>query len=479
MNKIFRIRFCTLIAIAGIFFSSNSFAQQKKWTLEECITYARENNISVKMQKLNMDISGVNLKQSWGIMLPSVSGYASHSYNFGQTVDRFTNQFANEAVRSNNFYVSANMTLFNGFQLLNSVQKSHFDLLASECDLQVIENEISLTVATAFLQILYSAEMVDVARNQYEMTMLQVDRMNKMLQAGAVAKTTLLGLQAQAAAEEYQLTSMQAQYEMAKLTLMHLLDLPYNMDFSIYEPKIEISELVLPYTTDYIFQYAVEHLPEIKGAELRVESAKKSYKIAKGAYSPNLSIGVSLGTGYSGARQNISGFNLIGTDTIGITTGSPPDYVLAPLFEYLYEPVSFRDQIDQNFNRTIGFNLSIPIFSSFQTSSNIKRSKISLNMSELSLLQTKQNLQKTISQAQMDAVSALQKYKSALKQVESVEAVYKLAEERFELDDMTLLEYKDAKTKFIQAESELLQAKYELIFKMKVLDFYMGKELKL
>ncbi len=479
MNKISGIRQILFASAAGILISFNTFGQQKKWTLDECIQYARENNISVKMQKFNLDISGVNLKQSWGMMLPSVSGYVSQSYNYGQTVDRFTNQFASEVVRSNNFYVSANMTLFNGFQLLNSVQKSHFDLLASKCDQEVVENEISLTVATAYLQILYSKEMVDIAQRQYEMTMLQVDRMAKMVQAGAESKTTLLGLQAQAAAEEYQLTTMQTQYEMAKLTLMQLLDLPYSSDFAVYEPEIDISGITLPYTSDYIFQYAVEHLPEIKGAEYRVESANRSYKIAKGSYSPNLSFGVSVGTGYSGARQNISDVNFAGVDTIGITTGTPAEYVLAPLFEYLYEPVSFKDQIDQNFNRTVGFNLSIPIFSSLQTISNVQRSKISLGISELNLQQSKLNLQKTISQAQLDAVSALKKYQSALKQVESAEAVYKLSKERFELDDMSIFEYKDAKTKMVLAESELLQAKFELIFKMKILDFYMGKEIKL
>ncbi len=475
----FLFRFRLLQAALLFLISMSALAQQKQWTLEECINYAKQNNLSIKIQQYQLEISNANLLQSKGMMMPSISGYASHSYNYGQTIDRFTNQFATDMVRSNNFYVSANVTLFNGFQLLNSVKKSQFDLQASQYDLQAMENDISLTIATAFLQILYATEMFENAKNQYELTMKQVDRTKKMLDAGAVANTVLLNLKAQAAAEEYQLTSMETQLEMALLTLAQLLDLSTHSDFAIAVPQIDISQTATPLAADAIYDYAVQHQPEIRSAELRVQSARKSYDISKGGYSPSLTFGASLGTGYSGARQNISGINITGLDTVGITTGSPPDYVLAPVFQYLYEPVSFKDQINENFNRTIGFNLSIPIFSSLQNMSNVRRNKINMYMAETNLQQSKMNLNKTINQAHLDAVSALKRYNSALKQVDAMKEVFRLAEERFELDDMTLLEYQDAKLKLTQAESELLQAKYEFVFKMKVLDFYMGNEIRL
>jgi outer membrane protein len=467
------------ILLVYIILFSGGYAQQKQWTLEECIRYAKEHNLSVKIQQFNVDLSRANLTQSKGTMLPFISGYASHSYNYGQTVDRFTNQFATDMVRSNNFYLSANVTLFNGFQLLNSVKRSQYELKASQYDLQVMENEISLTIATAFLQILYATEMVENARIQYELTLKQVDRTKKMLDAGAVANTILLNLEAQAASEEYQLTSMETQLEMALLTLSQLLDLPTHSDFRISVPAIDISEPAMPLSSEYISEYALKHQPEIMSAEMRMESARKSYAVAKGGYSPSLTFGASLGTGYSGARQNITGMNYLGMDTVGITTGSPPDFVLAPVFQYLYEPVSFRDQIDQNFNRTIGFNLNIPIFSGLQNSTNVSRSKINMYIAETNLQQVKMNVRKTIQQAHLDAISALKRYLAAVKQTEATGAAFRLAEERFELNDMTLLEYQDAKTRLTQSESEMLQAKYEYVFTMKVLDFYLGNEIKL
>ncbi|MFO7654570.1 MAG: TolC family protein, partial [Candidatus Krumholzibacteriia bacterium] len=175
--------------------------------------------------------------------------------------------------------------------MLNSVRRSQLDLHASAYDLQVIENEMSLTIATAFLQILYSIEMAENARLQYELTVKQVDRTQKMLAAGAVAQNVLLNLQAQAAAEEYQLTTLETQLEMAVLTLTQLLDLPSHQDFHISVPEVDISEVVLPYNAGYIYEYAEKHQPEVKSAEIRLESAKKSYSISKGAYSPSFSFG--------------------------------------------------------------------------------------------------------------------------------------------------------------------------------------------
>jgi outer membrane protein len=452
--------------------------QNKAWTLAECVQYAKDHNLALKIQQFYLDMAETSLTQSKGLLLPAVSGYASHSYNYGQTIDRFTNQFASEMVRSNNFYLSANLTLFNGFQLLNSVQKSRYDLKASGYDLESLQNDIALTIATAYLQILYTMEQVSITQKQYDLTLVQVEKMQKMLKAGAVAEYNVKGFEAQAASEAYQLTIILNQLEMARLTLSQLLDLPSHEELQIVVPDIQLETLSMPYNSDYIFQYAEKHQPEIKAAEMRIESAKKSYQVAKGAYSPNLTFGISLGSGYSGARQNLSGYQLVGTDTIGMTTGTPPDYVLAPVFQYLFEPVSFRDQVDQNFNRTVGFNLTIPIFSSLQRSTSLRMSKIQVDVTEINLQQTKLNLRKTIQQARLDAVSAMQRYNSALRQAESAEAVFKLSDERFELDEITFLEYQDAKQKLILAESEMLQAKYEYIFKAKVLDFYLGNEIK-
>lgn len=471
-----RVYIVIVIAFFSVFKVS---AQEKVWTLEECINYALQNNISLKQQQYNQQLYEVSLLQSRGMMLPSVMGSASHSYNYGRTVDRFTNEFAYDKVQSSNFYVSANITLFNGFQLLNSARKSKIDLEASVFDMMSAEQDIALTIATSFLQILYNMEMVSNAQKQYDLTLIQVDRTRKMVEAGALANNNLLQLEAQAASEEYQLISYQTQLEMSYLTLTQLMGLHTHHGFSINAPDITIENASVPLTADYIYEKALRNQPEIKSAELKVESAKKSEAIAKGGFSPTLTFGYSMGTGYSGASSELTGYEFSGYDTIGITTGSPAEYVLAPTFNYLYNPVSFSDQIDQNFNRTMAFNLSIPIFSSFQNVASVRRSKINLLMAESNLELTMLNLNKTIQQAHLDALSALKRYQAALKQVIAMQEVYRTAEQQFEVDDITLIEYQDAKYKLIKAESELLQAKYEYIFKMKILDFYLGNPITL
>lgn len=462
-----------------LLFKFSAFGQDKLWTLEECINHALENNLQICQQQLNSELSRVNVLSSKGLLLPNISGNATHVYNYGRTIDRYTNQFAFDMVQSNNFYASASITVFNGFQLLNSVCQREFELSASKYDLETIKNDISLTIATAFLQILYNREMVSNAEKQLEITFSQVERTQKLVDAGATAKSVLLNLEAQAATEEYQLVKLKNQLDLSYLSLAHILYLRDHKNFKIAIPEIDIAKESVPVDAGYIYEYALKNQPEIKSFEMRLESAKKGLSVSKGALSPSLTIGASIGTGYSGASNKIDDIQYTGYDTIGITTGIPPEYVLAQTFNYIYNPIPFNDQINDNFNSSVGFYLTIPIFNQLQTRTNISRSKINILIAETNLEQIKLTLYQTITQAHADADAALIRHQAAQKQLISAETAYKFAEERFEVGDITQVEYQDAKNRLIIAESELLQGKYEYVFKMKVLDFYLGKPIKL
>jgi len=450
---------------------------QKQWTIDECIQYALQHNLSIKQQQFQMDIAGINLTQSKAMLFPSVNANASNVYNYGRTIDRFTNQFALDMVRSNNFYISANLTLFNGFQLLNGVRKNMYDLRASRYDLDAIRNDIALHIATAYLQVLYFQETYQHAEKQLDVTLLQLERTRILVEAGAIANNNLLTIQAQSAIEEYQKVSAHTNLEMAYLQLTQLMDLPSHHDFAIVTPDIDIESVASPLTSDYIYNIAVQNMPEMKSAEMKLESSKKTVQIARGAVSPSISLGTAIGSGYSGASRELTNVEFVGLDTIGVTSGSPQQAVLSPVFDYIYSPVSFNKQIDQNYNRSIGLYVSIPLFNNLVTSSNINRSKISMQMAETSVEQTKQHIRKIINQAHLDAVSALHKYISAKKQVTATEYLFISAEHRFNVGEIESIEYQDAKNKYIIAQSELLHAKYEYIFKMKIMDFYMGKPL--
>ncbi|PLW92398.1 MAG: hypothetical protein C0592_10990 [Marinilabiliales bacterium] len=469
------------ITFLVIFLSLFKVYSQKEWTLEECINYARENNLTIRLQQLNVDMAKLSLTQSKAALLPGVNASATHSYNYGQTVDRFTNQFVNDRVQSNNFYVSGNVTVFNGFILLNSWKQKMIDLQASQFDAEQIEDDISLNIASAYLQILYNMEMVDNAMRQLEVTKLQVERTTMLYEAGSVSKGDLLSMEAQLASEEATLISAQNQLDLSYLTLAQMLYLEDVNSFHIAVPEIALSDsnLMTLESPDNIYNYALNNQPEIKASELRVESAQKSLQIARGARYPSLTLSGSWGTGYSSGSQSISGFNIDGIDTIGYTSESPTELVYTPAYSYEYEVTPFADQIRDNVNKTVGLNLTIPLFNGLSTHTNIQLAKISLETAQINFEQSKLNLRQTIQQAHADAMAAFKNYLAAAKQVSALREAFIYMEERYNVGMATPVEYSDSKNRLIEAESQLLQSKYEYVFRTRILDFYLGKEIKI
>jgi len=471
-------RFFLLIFLC---FVALNIKSQESWSLEKCIDYALSNNIQLKIQSLSVESGELDLLQSKGNVLPNLNGNASHAFNYGQTIDPYTNTFATERVRSNNFYMSSSVTIFNGFQLLNSIRKSQIDLLASRYDLDKMKDDVALQIATAYLNILYNMEMVEVSRSQLEITNQQVDRTRKMVEAGTLAKGTLLTIEAQAATEELQLVNSQNQLDLSYLILAQLLDLPGTEGFKIEKPDISLSkDLSLLAPANQIYEYALENQPEIKSAELRVESSEKGLLIARGTMSPSLMLSGSAGTGYSGASKTVTGYNMTGgLDTIGYTIEPNPVGVGIPAYTYDYETVSFQDQIEDNFNKSFGFYLSVPIFNGLYSRTSINKAKIGVKSSEYNLEMQMNELYKTIQQAYADAVAAYNEYKAAGKSVAALQEAFKYTEQKFNVGMVNTVEYNDAKNKLIIAKSDLLRTKYNFVFRKTILDFYQGKTLSL
>ncbi|MCE3278441.1 MAG: hypothetical protein K0S44_632 [Bacteroidetes bacterium] len=464
--------------------SRAGFAQQppaaKTWSLEECIDYALKNNIQVKQSELNTSLSKVNMLQSEGNFLPSINGNASHSYNIGRTIDRFTNQFADAQVLSQNLYVSAEITLFSGFQNINSLKQSRYQYLASKYDVDKMKNDVSLNVATAYLQTLYTMDAADNARNQALITAAQVERTKKLVDAGASAKGTLLDMQAQLALEELAVTDAQNQLDIALLSLTQLLNLPNTEGFSIVKPDLTaVSESLLSATPTAVYNAAISNLPEVKSAEYNLKSASKAVDVAWGGLSPRLSFSASYGTGYSGASQRVIGLPEFSTYAPNGDITSSGDTVYTPVFTNpTFEKIPFSDQYRDNVNKSFGFYLQIPIFNKFQTKTAIDRAKIQKLSAELTIESTKLQIQKNVQQAFADANAGLKKYASSTKALEAMQESFKYTEQKFNVGMVNTTDYNTAKNKMTKAQSDLLQAKYEYVFKAKVLDFYQGKPLK-
>jgi outer membrane protein len=446
----------SLTLFISMFLILVSVQAQETWSLEKCIEHALSNNIQVKQQLLQVESNKADLLQNKLTLLPSLNGFASHGYNYGKTVDRYTNAFATERVRSNNFYLSSSVTLFEGFQKVNQLKQSQANLIASQYDKDKFMDDISLNIATAYLQILFYREMLKTSENQLAATELQVARLKKMVDAGALAQGDYYTIDAQRAAENTAVVDARNNLDMAYLTLTQMLDLPSTQNFEIEVPDLELGQQpTLLESPDQIFGYALETQPVIKSAESRVLSSEYGLLMAKGGQSPALTLQGSMGTGYSGANRVL--------DTLTMTTAVKP----------------FNDQINDNINKSFSFNLNVPIFNGWATRTSISKAKINVENSKYNLDLSKLQLRKTIEQSYADAKASLNKYQASISGVDAARESYRYADQKFINGMMNSVDYNNSKTSFEKAESELLRAKYEFIFKTTVLDFYMGKPISL
>lgn len=458
-------------------FSSHGFAQKadaREWTLEECINQAIQSNIRVQQARLNAESSRSQFIQNIGIALPDLNGSASHVYNFGKTIDPFTNTFANDKVLSQNFSIASNLTVFQGLRNLNSIFQARLFYQATLHDIKKAENDIALAVASSYLQVIFNMELVQNAQKQLALTGQQVERTRKLVEAGSAAVGTLYDIQAQQASEELNLVTAENQLQLSILDLTQLMNIEDYSSFRIKVPLIEIPPQEPQISADQTF-LAAQGLPQIKSAELKVKSSIKGVSAARGAMSPRLSVFGSLGTGYSGANKEIDQVSLAGFDTTGFTTAG--DAVLAPAFDYTYKGRAFSDQISDNFNRSVGLRLTVPLMNGFQVRTGIKRAEIERESNELNLSQSKMDLRKEVQKAFLDATGALKKYRSAQKAQEAMQESFRYTQQRYDVGAINSFDYNTGKTRLAKAESDLLQAKYEYIFKLKVLDFYQGKPL--
>lgn len=470
-------RYC--IVLVALLIGLVSVKAQQIWSLEDCINYALTNNIDVKKQMLYIQYAEEDLLQSKLDMLPSLNGFANHGYNWGQTVDRFTNEFATERVRTNNIYASSDVTVFNGFQKLNTMKQNQLLLEAAQYNVDKFMDDISLSIATAYLQILYYIELLEVADAQLDITKQQVDRTRKLVEAGTLARGDLLTIESQLANEELNKIDVENNIELSYLTLTQLLDLPSTQGFEIEIP--DISAINVPQTVigpKDIYEYALTTQPDIKSAEIMVESSKKSLARARGYLYPNLYISGSWGTGYSGAAKVPDTYETITDYPIG-TVQSTGDLVINFPFDQVssYKTKSFGDQLSDNSNETVLLNLSIPIFNGWAVRSNVSKAKIGVEEAEYDLEITQLRLRKTIQQAYADAIAALKSHQAAEKSVVANNESFKYAEQRFNVGMINSVEYNDAKKELTRAQSEFVQAKYDYVFRTTVLDFYMGKPL--
>jgi outer membrane protein len=466
------------VLIAFIFLSANSFAQTS-WSLQQCIDYALANNLTVKQSELAVEFNKVGVNQNAASLFPTLNGFATNNYYFGRSIDPYTNLFTNQQVRSNSFALSSTLSLFEGFTLVNTLKQSRLDYMSSRLDLQKVRNDMALNVATVYLQVLYNKELLAVTEDQFATTKVQRDRTKRMEELGSMSKGNLLDMESQLAADEVRLITAQSAYDQSMLSLKQLLELDTVSDFSIIVPEFSIPKIDATYNDAHaIYLTALTNQPDIKSYEFKIGSAEKGVSIAKGAMYPRLSMNASYGTTYSTSSRRVRDYTPF-SETIptGYTSGFDTVYTvyneMVPNFEY----IPFSDQFDNNLNKTLGFSLNVPIFNGMIANSNIRRAKINLRQTQLGFEQTKKSMFKSIEQAVADANAAYQKFISGEKNVAAQEQSMNFNQQRYDGGLISTYDFLIAKNNYTRAKSDLLQAKFDYIFRLKVLDFYMGKPL--
>ncbi len=464
----------TLILYTGLIASA-----QQPWTLQQCLDQALKYNIQIKQSSLNNDLNKVQVTQNTAAMFPGINGNASQNYYFGRSIDPYTNAFTTKQVQSNSFSLSGNMPLFEGLQLQNTLKESKLNYLSSQNDLKKIQNDISINVVNYYLQVLYNEELLKNTLDQLTTSGIQRDRMKRMYELGSVNKGNYLDLESQYASDEVRYIQAQSQYDQSMLSLTQLLELDTIKNFSIARPEVIIplfdsSQVqVKP-----IYASALRTQPEIKSSEYKLISAEKGLAVAKGLLYPRLFVNGSLSTNYSTSSKNVTYIGLPPVKTIsGFTSSGDTVYTYIPNANPVFKDTPFKDQLDNNLSKSVGFSLQIPIFNGWSARTNIARSRINLEQSKLNNELTKKNIYKSVQQAVADAIASHKKLIAGQRSVEALQETFNYNHQRLDLGLINTYDYLLSKNNLANAQASLLQAKYDYIFKIKILDFYQGKPL--
>lgn len=424
----------------------------KKWTLEECIKHAITNNIDLKQQEQQRALSEVDLNTSKNSWLPDLNASVGQNLDFGRSPSK-DGTIVDQNSSNSSAYLSLSMPIFDGFKIPNDIAAKKLNLQAAMETLNKAKEDLSISVASFFLQVLYTKEIEKVAELQVDLTNRQVARTEELVNAGRVPLSNLYDIKAQLAKDEASLVEARNNVDLALLDLAQSLELEReSTEFDIEAPAIEdaidkyVSSIIPPTN---VYDNAVAVKPQIKAQEYQLESSRKSLKIAQAGYFPKLNLNASYSNGY---------YHYSGND---ITN------------------VAFEDQIKQNERKTIGLSLTIPIFNRFQVRNSVRSARINILNRELALENSKKALYKEIQQAYYNATASQEKYIASTKAVEAGKEAFSYAEEKYKTGKSSVYEFNEAKTKYAQSLAEQAQAKYNFIFRAKILDFYNGNPITL
>ena len=417
-------------------------------TLQECVQTAITNNLDVKQSDLDMQRAGVNWRQSKYNLLPNISGEIDHNLNQGRSIDLSSNSYVNQQQTSGSYSLSANVTLFNGLRLLNTLKSSQYAYEASKMELQWGKDQLMLKVILAYLQVLTSNDLLLQSQKQAEVTQKQVERLEIMNEQGAIKPSDLTDLKGQLGDNKVSLINNQNNLDAARLSLSQLMNVPYNRNLQVERLSADQFDMNYMATTDNIFNIALQQLTIIKAVDLRKKSAEKSVQAARGNLFPSLGLGAGFYTPYSSASRDSSN-----------------------------RKIEYYDQLSNNYRTYVGVGISIPIFNNFRYRNQIALAKIDLKSAEYTAQTQQIQLKQNIEQDYFNMTAALNRYQALVDQAAAYAESFRAAEARFNAGASTSVDYLIAKNNLDRANVNLIIARYDYVLRTKILDYYQNKAL--
>ncbi|MEZ7504820.1 TolC family protein [Flavobacterium sp. Arc2] len=434
------------ILVISLFFLEFSFAQEKPsekvWSLQDCITYALENNITIKEASLNTSIAEVDYSKAKSSRLPNLFGSASQNFSNGNAIDPITSSYVTDQIYNTNLGINSSMTLFQGNQINNRIKQNKLVVEQNTFLEEEAKNNIVISILQTYLQALYNKEGIVIAKNNLAASEKEVLRAKSRFDAGSIALNDYTEAQSQSATNKYNLITSKNTYQQYLITLKQLLELPPTEDFEISDQSNSL--MSAGFDKMDIYNKALNYLPEISSSNTNIAVNKKELDIAKGGYLPTLSLASSIGSGYTSINDS-----------------------------------NFTDQLNLNFNQKIGLSLSVPIFNRNQTKAAVQTASINIEKAEIQKQTVVKEVYKKVETAYQNAISAQEQVVAATASKEAATQSYKLAQKKYELGALSTTDLVISQNTFTNAEQNYLQAKYLNILYYQLLQFYQGNDIKL
>jgi outer membrane protein len=472
------VAFAQSTAVSG---SGGEKSNENRVTLQEAIDFALKNNLSVKQNSLQVE-QGINtLEQSKWAKYPTINGGANFNLYSGRNINPYTNGIITSTVGSNGYGVSSGVTLFDGYQTRNGIALNQLNLEASKLDLQNMKNQITLNIVVGYLNVLSQEDLLEVAQRQVDVTKTQLERTQKLVNAGSLPETNLFDIKAQLANDELSVVNAENAIVSAKLTLRQLMNSATDREIEVVRVEVP-NPNIQPYPNSpaEIYEIAQSFLANVQAADMRVKASQKSVDIAKGLKMPVVTASANLNSNYSTAAQKANVTQSIVEQEAGYVNVSGTRYpVIAyvPTSQVTQEKIRYFNQLSGNSNASLGLNVRIPIFNGYSTKFRLTTAQINQKQSEIQADNVRLLLRQDIDQAYVNFTNSTKRYTALGKQVTALEESFRAAEAKFNVGSLNALDYSISKTNLDRARINQIQAKYDYIFRIKILDYYQNKPL--